>query len=225
MPYHVINDIEDSDMMIYMCIIIGASWFLNRIKPSWHAMAGIIVGIVVVYYLYEKSDHEDTVFIKRLSKLLESELYAPYKNLYLNSELVTFLDTHREYYQYNPAAYKTMLQHIDNFLRLGHDIEVGTVLQNEDYSNMRDLKGKILNYYQSIIHKLPHTPNGLDKFHYGMEELRGHINKYLDEIHRTVNNKNQEKGINVETAFVYRNHPKPTDPSNDARWNFFQQEV
>lgn len=225
MAYCIINDIEKSDMMVYLGIIIGASWFFHRIKPSWYAMTGVIVGILVVLYLYEKSDHEETVFTKRLKHLLDSELYRPYRHLYLNSEIVMFLDEHREYYQYNPAAYKVMLQHIDNFLRLGHDIEIGTVRFNEDYSLMRHLKGKILNYYHSIIHKLPHTPNGLDKFHIGMDELRTHINKYLDEIHRVVNTKNMKHGIDVETAFVYRNHPKPTDPTGDTRWNFFQHEV
>lgn len=225
MSYQIITDIEKPDMMIYIGIIIAISWFTNRVKPSWHVVAGVIVGIVVTSILYQQSDHEDTVFTKRMTRLLDSKLYAPYRHLYLNSELVMFLDTHREYYQYNPSAYKTMMQHIDNFLRLGKEIETGTQLHNEDYSTMRHLKGKILNYYQAIIHRLPHTPNSLDKFNHGMEELRGHINKYLDSIHQIVNQKNMKEGINVETAFVYRSHPKPTDPTGDARWNFFQYEV
>ena len=118
-----------------------------------------------------------------------------------------------------------MINNIDKFLHIDKDIETGTYYYNEDYSQMRDLKSIILNNFHSIIHKLPHTSASLDKFHYGMEKLRTIINSTLDNIHGIVNNKNRRQGINTDTAFVYRNHPKPTDPMGNASWTFYQGDI
>jgi hypothetical protein len=219
--FNIISDIEDNTVVIYLFIITISGWWFNRMRPPYYTLIGIIVGIIIVYILYQRSEKRDNIFTKRIYKILKSDLFNNYKYLYLNSELVIFLDTHREYFQYNPSLYKSLLKNIDNFLKLGSDIENNTRHHNLDYSVMRELKNKILNNYHSIIHKLPHSENSLNKFHQGMDNLKDLLNDYLDNIHFIVNNKNRNKGVDVNTQFVYRNHPKPQNPFNDARWHFF----
>ena len=60
--------------------------------------------------------------------------------------------------------------------------------------------------FHSFIYSLPHSPSSLNKYHEGLNRLECLINKDIDKIHQTVNNKNK-KGVNIESVFHYKNHP------------------
>lgn len=225
MIHQYLNRITDTDLSKYVIIIIIAAVIGYRIKVSNHVIFGLIIGLIIVFYMYDRAEMTGDTFLSYTNEVLSSPLFNPYKHLYLDSELVIFLDQHREYYQYNPAGFRMLLKEIDIFLMYRQDIERGTQLYHLDYNLLRAQKTKILNSYHSLIHKLPHISNSIDKFHLGMKRLTDLINGHVDEIHQVVKTKSYNSEIDTNTEFIYISHPKPDDPDYSANWNFFQADA
>ena len=220
--YSYISDIDKTDLFIYGSVIIAAITLTLRINPSFNVVVGLLCGLTVVYYVNEKKNSTEENFIKKMDNILASDLLKPHKNkfLYKDTTLIEFLDTHREYKQYNPALYNTLVQTINSFLILLEDIELNVKRYNLDYQTMLGLQNKALNIYHSFIHTLPHTQNSLDKYHDGMEKLEGLLNIHIDTVHREVARRNS-KEITISTTFPLRNQPKPLDTFHEAQYHYF----
>lgn len=218
--------IDATDKFIYVVIVIGIIFVTTRIGSyglvTGVGVFGLLVGIVVVYYLNDRRERQGTGFVTTMNTILDSEIMKPAQYLYLSSELTIFLDNHREYYQYNPSLWRVFVRHIDNFLHVAHDIELGTEQYNYDYTQLKETKRKILNSYQAFIHTIPHTESSNNKFHEGMKVLEQLLNKELDQTHRLVAQKNSE-GVNTASMFHYKNHPAGYEQMNSTEntYTFF----
>lgn len=223
MIYEYIRDIDLTDRFIYVTLIIGTVMFMSRINITGHLVVGLIIGIIMVYYLNEKNVHTGNTFVQSMQNIISSERMKPHRNKHLakNSELVLFLDSHKEYYAYNPKLWNDLVRHVNNFLHVMHDIELGVEQFNLDYDTMKSLKGKILNTYHAFVHTVPHTPHSNNKFHLGMERLELLLNRDIDEVHTKVTLKNSQS-INNMTKFHYKNHPGANDKMTNLRYHFFE---
>jgi hypothetical protein len=221
MIYNYITHIDVTDRFIYVVIITVIILLFSRIPISPYLIVGTIVGIIVVYYIHDKKIYTGNTFLASMKNILNSDLMKPKSNrsLYKDSELVAFLDNRREYYNYNPNTWNQLVKHINEFLRLQSDIEIGVVRFNMDYETLVNLKGKILNSYHAFIYTVPHTPNSIDKFHIGMRHLQKLLNRNIDITHKKVALDNS-KDINIDTKFHYKNHPHPQD-EHDTQYNYF----
>lgn len=221
MLYQYVKGIDVTEKFEYIVIVTTVILLATRISShgmlSGAGLVGLVVGIIMIYYLNEKRVSQGTEFITAMDDILNAEIMKPQKNKYLhgNSELVIFLDNYREYYQYNPQLWKDMVHNIDNIQRLISDIEIGTEQFNLDYNTLKMVKKDILNQYQAFIHKLPHTENSNNKFHQGLERLETLLNLEIDHIHRIVTMKNAQS-INTSSVFHYKNHPAARESYNDA---------
>lgn len=223
MIYEYIRDIDLTDRFIYITVIIGTILLLSRVNITGHLILGLIIGTILVYYINEKNVHTGNTFLQSMKTILGSDRMKPHQNKHLakNSELVLFLDGHKEYYTYNPKLWNDLVRHINNFLHIMHDIELGVEWFNLDYDTMKNLKGKILNTFHSFVHRVPHTPHSNDKFHLGMERLETLLNHDIDEIHTNVTLRNSQS-INNMTKFHYKNHPGGNDKMIDLHYHFFE---
>jgi hypothetical protein len=216
MLYQYVRDIDVTEKFGYIIIVAAVILLATRIGNhgmlSGSGLIGLIVGIIVIYYLNEKRVSQGTTFITSMNEILDAEIMKPNRNKYLhgNSEFVIFLDDHREYYQYNPQLWKDMVHTVNNLQRLVGDIEIGTERFNLDYSTLKEIKREILNQYQAFIHKIPHTESSNNKFHLGMERLEDLLNLEIDHVHQLVVKKNA-KSVTTASAFHYKNHPAPRE--------------
>jgi hypothetical protein len=222
MIYEYIKDIDVTDRFVYIAIIIVSMVFATRLPMSAHGIIGAVIGIFIVFYFNEKRDNAGDTFISSMKKILQSDIMKPTQNKYLStdSELLIFLDSYREYYQYNPSLWNSMVKQINNFLKLSRDIEIGVNNYNMDYDVLREIKVKILNLYHSFIHKIPHTESSSSKYHKGIDRLQDLLNMTIDKIHRLVVGYNN-KTIDTATTFHYRNHPPGRDVRNNPHYHFF----
>jgi len=231
MFYQYITNIDDTDKFIYVTIILAGALLATRIRPSANAVLGAIVAVIVVYYLNEKAEDQGTTFVAAMKTILSAPIMKPHKNRHLayNSELVIFLDQHREYHHYNPVLWNSLVKLVNDFLKLEHDIELrqdtpntDTTFYNGDYDTMKATKLKILNTFHSFIHKLPHTESSNNKFHCGMKKLEQLLNTEIDHVHRLVANYNS-RGIDTGSAFHYKNHPSGYERLNrsESAYRFF----
>jgi hypothetical protein len=231
MFYEYIKAIDSIHKFDYLSIVAAVILLATRfghygMLPS-SAIIGLIVGTIVVFYLNEKSAHQGDTFLSSIQEILNAKIMKPEKNHYLfgNSELIIFLDNHREYYQYNPDAWRGLVKLTDNFLRIVGDIEIEAEAEsvvgryNHDYDMLKDTKHKIMNKYHAFIHTLPHTENTTNKFHEGIERLETLLNKEIDHIHQLVNKMNA-KGVTTSSAFHYKNHPVGYESVGRAEDNY-----
>lgn len=229
MLYSYIKDIDLTDRFIYT-VILGTVIILT-VRLGRNGMIngtgvfGLVVGFVVIYYLNDKRRKQGTDYITAMDQILDSNIMKPETNRYLseNSELLIFMNGHREYYQYNPVAWNTMVRQVNNFLRLVHELNIGTYRYNLDYDNLKVIKGKVLNTYQSFIHTVPHTEASTDKFQLGMTRLEGLLNNEIDLVHQLVNKHNREQGVDTSSVFHYKNHPAAFERHSlaDSNYSFF----
>ena len=220
--YSYLKEIDRTDLMIYAIIIIIVAVIISRINPSPLVVFALIIGLIVAYFLNDMNNTANNVYVKRLIDILKSPDFKTDRNQYLYKDaiLVEFLDIYREYKEYNPSVFNSLVKNINNFLKLADDIERGTVNYMYDYDVMINTKTKILNDYHSFIHSVPHASVNIDKYHTGSKKLLSLLNEQLMHTNRLVLNRSQASGIHIETKFHYRNHPKPTDPTWDAKYNF-----
>lgn len=223
--YKYLQEIDSSDFVIYVVVIILTSVISYRIQLSNHIIFGACMGLIIVYYIQDRSVQTGSSFAHYSSNILKSKIFNSERNrdLYRDSELVLFLYNHREYYEYNPSLFRSLVNNINMLLKLSHDIELNVQQYNEDYQNIRHLKGKILNYYHSVIHTLPHTESSLDKFQLGMKKLKDLVNNHINHIHKIVNRRNRGN-IHTEVQFVALDHPKGNDPDFDSKMDYFPHE-
>lgn len=218
--FQILQELEDSDKFIYIVIIIIFALLGRRYTVSPATLLGIIVGIIVVAYnITDHADKKDT-FLGRMDTLLKSKFLRPHVNTSLahDSELLIFLDNHREYKGYNPAVYNSLVRAINSFNKLSYDITLGSN-GNLDYDVLVSFKKKIMNIYHSFIHTVPHTDITLDKYHKGYAVLEAHLNKVLDNARQLVVHRNS-KEITTDTKFYYANQIPGHDASHNPHYHF-----
>jgi hypothetical protein len=223
MIYNYIYNIEKTDMFLYVCGILFTTLLVRRMNFSYGTVLGLVCGLILVYYINDKRIATNGGFIQRMDEILRSPTLKTDKNrnLYLDSQLLDFLDNYKEYYQYNSDLYNSLVSHIDTLLGLLNNLSIGDKQYNNNYETMRELKYKILNIFHSFIHRIPHTPSSNDKFHIGINELQSLVNKHIDKAHLQVVRLNGSKEIDNETKFPYRNGPEPRDQMHEPHYHFF----
>lgn len=209
MIYEYFKEIDITDKFKYVSMIIASILLFSRIPVSGTNIIGLIIGICLVIYINDKRKQEGDTFLSAMNMLLSSPLMKPQYNRDLprNSEFVIFIGSHQEYYHYNPMLWNQFVRLINNYLKLDHEIKLGTEHYNMDYDALKDIKRNIMNVFHAFIHKLPHTVSSNDKFHRGMARLEELLKVEVDTMHRLIAKKNSEE-INSGSVFHYKNHPR-----------------
>jgi hypothetical protein len=222
MIYNYLIEIEKEDIVIYAGIILFVTLVIMRFNPSFLVIFGIICGILIVYILNDKNNTEQADYVKRIMNILKSPTLKPHKNLYLYKDalIVEFLDFYSDYEKHNPVVYHSFAKLLNNILKLQDDIEKGSLNYHYDHDAIISYKYKAMNTYHSFIYSIPHTQASLAKYHQGKEKLKVLLDDHLDHINHIILKKQQEQGVDTDTKFYYKNHPKPSDPSWHSTFDF-----
>ena len=209
-----LKNIDKTDLFIYAVMIIGTIVLVGRINPSATVIIGLVIGFLVVYLLNDMKITEQSDYVQRIMTILKSPRLEYTENKYLHKDalIVEFLETYKEYNEYNPQAYKKLTNQLDNALHISDDIERGSENYIQDYDILLDIKTKVLNTYHSFIYKIPHTEVTLHKFHNGTKKLLELLNDHIDHVNRIVLRRSEDEGVTLKTKFHYKAHPKPIDP-------------
>jgi hypothetical protein len=200
--YNYISAIDTTDRAIYVTIIVAVTLLSSRVSLSSHAI-GIVTGAIVVIYLHSSQSQ----YINSMKNIMTSmPMGSGAGYLSKNSELLIFLDEHREFSEYNPELWKTLVKSVDRFIHLVQDIESGSQHYNLDYSVLRGVAGHTISAYHAFIYTTPNIASANNKFHLGMIRLQRLLDGEIDIVHRTVALRNRGE-INTSTVFHYKNHP------------------
>ena len=84
--YEYISQIDITDKFNYVLLILGIIFFTNRVAPSPQTWLGLLVGLVLVYYLNSKTQLTENAFIQSMEKILADPIFRDYKNLYKHAK-------------------------------------------------------------------------------------------------------------------------------------------
>lgn len=219
--YQYITSIDNHDFFNYITVIIGSILFLNRISPGNNTLYGILVGLVIVYYIDDKARNTGQNFLKEMNDMLTGNDLKKTKNFDIDSEMILFIDNIQEYRYYNPAVYRKMIILIDNFLKIVKDMEQGVKHMGEMYQLAEDYKKKILNAYHSFVHKIPNSRATNNKYQNNMKRLEELLNHHLNGIYQYMQYSYGKRGINIDTKILYKNHPRPNDTNINGNYDYF----
>jgi hypothetical protein len=225
MIYQYLQNIDDTDKVVYFGLTVIIALILVRFNPSWQVLVGLAVGAGVIYYLADRKLFLADSYLYRMLEILASSKFDPARNreLYLDAQLAEFLHEVREFHNYNPALYRNLVHQCNEFLRLADQINKGTAAYQLDFRNLRHQKYQILNLYQSAIVSMPYTQATKEKFEKGLTTLKTLLNRHIDDIQRLTVTRDQERGVDTNSAFVYLAAPHPLDPAADPHYDYFSQ--
>ena len=219
--YTYINKIDNTDKFRYCIYLIAAILFMQRLSLRSETVIGLVVGIIIIYYINERSIKEGSNFMENMDHSLKAKAFKGTKNLHVDSQLLTFLYDIREFRYYNPANFRKLVFIIDHFLKIVQDMEKGVKHMGENYQIAVDYKYRALNCLHSIIYKMPHSTATNNKFHTALSKLEDLLNFHLNNIYQYMVYGYGQEGININTKFIYKNQPAPKDSSFDKHYEFF----
>ena len=220
MIYEYLTNIDSVLKVKYLSMILIGTFLLKRIL-DFRTITSIIIILICVYILNEKSNQIGGNFIKDYQYILDLPEFKQYKYLYLDSEIVILVSSIRRYRYYNPAVFRRLIIDINNFLKLTTDMENDIDNMGEIYEILEEYKFKSMNTYMSFIHKIPMTEPALDTFHVKKLELEKLLNNHLDRCYQFMTYKYGKTGMNNRIKFIYKNAPKPLDTSFDKHYEFY----
>jgi hypothetical protein len=194
----------------------------HRVSLTHNTIIGAIIAVLVVYYLNEKDMSLGNNYLTEMDKILSYPVFKKSKNLYRDSEILIFLGKHLYFNHYNPALFRKLVKHIDNFLRMGKDLNTSPppVNFNMDFENMLAERENIMNAYHSFVYSLPHTPVIVEQYQNGMQLLANLLDKNISDARLATLAESRDKGVNVSTSFFYKGHPGGLDKAA-TNYNYF----
>ena len=221
MIYQYIKDIDNNDRFIYLVVLFCTILLIKRINPGKNIIIALVVAVLIIYYVNDKDHTTGANYITTMRNKLASKELTDTKYFYLDSELVDLVYDIKEYRLYNPFVYRKLVGIIDSFLNLVSDMEKDTTRMGELFQIAEQKKYSALNALHSMIHSIPRTPTTTVKYQHALTRLETLLNNHLDTIYQYTVYSYGKKPINIETKFIYKNHPKAVNESIDNHYDYY----
>lgn len=218
--YHYIENISPLKLFIYIIIVFSSILLMTKFPISTNHIVGIVLGIVIVYYLNERDRSVNIDDLKKIEIQMESIIPKP-KFFYMDANIIEVVYNLLEFYDYNPEDFEAMVHSIDNLLKLRLDIEKGMVECKMIYDIAVDQKNKALNHLAAILVSLPAQQIIKEKLVAGIKILQLYLLRHLDFIRSTCENQIRDTGINVNTNLVSNLPVKPSDENMKDKFIMF----
>lgn len=217
--YNKLRSIPSNDLFFYIIIIITIIIFIKQLSITINLIFAIIIGLIVVYLLYDKQKLEigtfdDQIEIKRLS-------IEPIPKMFKgHTQLIELVYSFRELYEYNPDAFKKMISNIDSFLILYNDINIGIDYCEYSLETAIYLKKEAINNLFSIIYTLKDNTILENKLKNGAIELHRILKQYLITMQKQCYNKIKKNGLTVKNKLISLNGPKEFNYFNTSLYQY-----
>lgn len=219
--YSYISEIDDRSMFKYVSIIVGITYFVYHLRLNPYFITSVIIAFIVVFYMNERRNALGQNFINEMTNLLRSELFKHVKYFHIDSEMVEFVRTIREYRICNKSAFYQMMKSIDHMFRIELDMENGIEYIGENLEVALDKKKSAMNALQSIIFKLPRSNVTSKKYQESLSQLDRLLNRHIEVMYRYTKYQYKNRPITTQTKFVYPNDPTGLDQKNNKNYDFY----
>lgn len=214
--FNYLESIGNEELFFYIVIIVFAILVSNRIGLEFTMVAGLVIGLVIVYYLREREISLGDNFEMEHESKLEHEIFKNTKNMHMDASLIDLLYSIKEYKQYNPDVYIRLTKNIDNFLRIEKDLENGVQRPVQLFDVAHMCQKRALNALHSMIHSIPYSKNSDEKFTRVMEEFNKLMAKHISTMKVMVKEAQSKKSLNSNSKPNF--HDIDID-GNDTNYN------
>ena len=201
--YTYISDIDNDQLLLYIFILITfVSMLVYSFEFNITFIFSFLMGIILIYFLNEKSRVNNDSDLKQLEIKLNS-IYPKPQYLHYDSRLINFIHENKDYQESNPDVYETMVKKLDNFMKIIDDIKIGVINCSHNFDIARDLSNEILNEYESLFVNLPNYQNKefYEKFRKMREDLQLILLNHLN-IAQHICNRNFDKNVSNKDNYV-----------------------
>ena len=221
--YSLLTSFDDYDWVEYGFIMVIVVFFVTQImKPSWFFFMGIIIAIPIIYFRADQK--KNTISTKNKDLMLKLKtLYPKPENFHMDPDLINLFYNIRDFRTLNSEAYDQGLIAIDNMLKIVSEIEQGVYHCKENLEIVRDQMNKAMNHMHTVIYKIPVPKITVIKFQKSLKALQIILRRHVDNVVDICQRQYKNRGIDINTHFVYNEGPRPFDDStnnNQAEKNF-----
>lgn len=173
----------------------------------------------------KKSVDEEVKKLQKYGKLSNKEKQKMYSKLkleylYMDASIITFLYNNKDILERNKKLYYTMMNGINNILKLKYEIEffykeTGEYPENTSQmlENVLVLHKNIMNNMHNYIHTIHKTRQVVDVINKSIKQLDRLLQKNIDKIYEYYILNIKKRGINSRTKFVNYNGIKYYEPT------------
>ena len=154
-----INQIE---IFNYVLIVVTCMTIFSYQNININTIFGFIIGTIIIYYLYSTSNniinYENNILNTKKEKLILNN-----KNIIKDNKIINYLFSIQEFYYYNPQAYLEFISRIEKFIILYNEVLKDNKTAGINFELMEDEKNEIIKSLSSIIYKLDHNKELINK--------------------------------------------------------------
>lgn len=202
----IINQENKNNSFWYTVVFIFTVYLISNLEISNGVIYGSFIGIIVIYILSYNNVKND-LEIKELEKIKLNSIEP--QPLHSPKEIINYLFSIQDFYEYNPQAYEDMVENIDNFFERYNETLKDRSLSGANYGLMEEYESNIINSLHSIIYKIRPNKEYDKKLNDAIKKIRVMLGKYLNEVIFMNNKFIYENGIKNNTKFISKSKVKP----------------
>jgi len=207
------EEMEYSEIILYSFIMVSIIWFFTKVKVNFSQVSAIIAGTLIVYHFSRRKHNElskDRIDLEyKLGHIRPLPMY-----FYKDPEIIELIYSILHFKNYNEPSFITMINSIDNFLKIKDDIEKGVLHVKENMDVAKDFLRKSLESLHSFVYSIPVVKLYNDILQVSLKRLHLLLRRHLDEMYNIGLKQYNSNKINVDTQFLYNEGPN----SNDSRF-------
>ena len=218
--YEFLQSFEEYDWVEYGFILMVVLFFVTQIlRPSWFFFVGLLIAGILIYYRIDEKRYTISSKNKELMVKLKSLSPKP-ANFHMDSDIINLFYNIRDFKTMNSEAYDQALIAVDNMLKVVSEIEAGVYHCKENLDIVRDQMNKAMNHLHTIIYKAPVPKSVILKYMKSLKALHIILRRHVDHVVDVCQKQYKDRGIDINTHFVYNDGPRPDDTKRAEFSNF-----
>lgn len=205
----------NENLFWYFVIFILILCTFSQVNIGTNFIFGSLVGlfVIVLLYLYDKKE-----------QMIENKKKEFIRPLPKNSkkEIISFLFSIQDFYEYNPIAYENMVEGLDQFFDRYNEILKDVSLAGISYENLIEEKRHVINSLHSIIFKLPSNRKYDKKLENAIKSIEYFLQIYLDNVEKINNEYIYNKGIINTSKFIKKTKVQPINFYTDEDFSSYE---
>lgn len=214
--FNYLESIGNEELFFYIVILVFAVFISNSIGLEFTMVAGLVIGLVIVYYLREREISLGDNFEMEHESKLEHDIFKNTKNMHMDASLIDLLFSIKEYKQYNPDVYIRLSKNIDNLLRIEKDLENGAQNPAQLFDVAHMCQKRALNALHSMIHSISYSKSSDEKFTKALEEFNKLFARHISKMKYMVKELQSKQPLNTTSRPDF--HTTDVD-GNDINYN------
>jgi hypothetical protein len=199
--YTYIDDWDGNTLFTYIVILLLTIFICKKFKVSINIFIPILIGWFIISYLNHQSITDDETQ-EEILKLKEKTINNKLPKIVKNDDVINYLFSIQDIYQYNPQTYENMNNNIKEFFKLYKVSFVNRKNADINYGLMENYKREALNSLHSIIFNLPDDNRARQKLNNSILVLDKILTKYLDQISYVSDNYKFKNNIDNQTIMI-----------------------